>query len=138
MFELLFQRSADAMSLFDPRSGRFLESNAAAVRLLGAPDAKWLANISPADLSPERQPDGRLSAEKSEEMVRLALARGSHRFEWTARRHDGSEIFLDVVLTLLNSGDRPVVLSMSRDVSEWKRTEAALRESEQKLRALFE
>src|SRR3954449_12820183 len=81
MFRLMFERSADAMSLFDPETGRFVESNDAVARQIGAPNTEALRNISPAEASPELQPDGRPSSEKAVEMVKLALANGSHRFE---------------------------------------------------------
>jgi PAS domain S-box-containing protein len=87
MFQLLFERSADAMSLFDPESGRFVESNEAVARHVGAPSKEALGNVSVAEISPERQPDGRLSSEKAAEMVRLALTQGSHRFHKSLGRN---------------------------------------------------
>src|SRR5688572_4845607 len=77
MFRLLFERSADAMSLFDPESGRFVESNPAVAYQVGAPDIKALGNASVAEISPEYQPDGRPSAQKAVEMAALALRNGS-------------------------------------------------------------
>jgi PAS domain S-box-containing protein len=122
-FRSLFERSADAISLFDPQTGRFTESNEAVARLTGAPNSEALSNATPAEISPLRQPDGRLSSEKAEEMVRLALANGSHRFEWVARRHDGTEQPLDIVMTAIPIGQRPQLLVVSRDISSHKRAE---------------
>src|SRR6185503_2248770 len=124
MFRLLFERSADAMSLLDPATGRFVESNDAVVRQTGAPNREALDSAAPAEISPERQPDGRLSSEKAVELVQLALAKGSHRFEWLARRYDGTELPLDVVLTAISVGPRPLLLCVSRDITEKKRAEA--------------
>src|SRR6478609_2103171 len=115
-FRSLFERSADAMSLLDPECGRFVASNEAVVRQTGAPSREALGNASPAEISPERQPDGRLSREKADEMVSLALAQGSHRFEWLSRRYDGSELPLDVVMTAVPFGDRTMLFVVSRDV----------------------
>jgi len=42
-------------------------------------------SYGPGDLSPERQPDGRASAEKAREMIETAMAREIHFFEWTTR-----------------------------------------------------
>lgn len=127
-FRALFERSADAMSLFDPLTGRFTESNQAAAVQLGVPDREALRNLSPADLSPERQPDGQLSSEKARAMVQLALAEGSHRFEWLARGQDGSELPLDVVLTTLAYGDRLLLLTVTRDLTEQKQAERRIRQ----------
>src|SRR6185436_11925853 len=49
MFRLLFERSADAMSLFDPATGRFIESNEAVAQQTGAPNKEALGNASPVD-----------------------------------------------------------------------------------------
>ncbi|MBV8378825.1 MAG: PAS domain-containing protein, partial [Verrucomicrobia bacterium] len=81
-FRSFFERNADAMSLLDPETLRFIQVNEAGAQLLGAPGREKLCNVSPMDWSPERQPDDRLSIEKAWEMVRLALTNGSHRFEW--------------------------------------------------------
>lgn len=122
-FRALFERSADAMCLFDPQSGRIVENNEAVGRLVGAAPDEVLGKDSPVSFSPERQPDGRLSVEKAAEMVKLALANGSHRFEWLSRRRDGTELPLDIVLTALSFGQRPLLLVISRDVSSQKKAE---------------
>jgi PAS domain S-box-containing protein len=127
-FRLLFERSADAMALFDPQIGRFIKSNEAIARQVGAPSFEALGQASPAEISPQRQPDGRFSSEKAEEMIRLALANGSHRFEWLSRRYDGSELPIEVVLTAIPFGDRPLLFAVSRDVSDRKRAERAILE----------
>jgi len=122
-FRALFEHSADAMSLFDPQTGRFIESNQAVARQTGAPDVATLGSVSPVEISPERQPDGRLSSEKIQEMVKLAFEKGSHRFEWMARRYDGGELPLDIVLTPISFGKRRLLLAVSRDISDRKRAE---------------
>jgi PAS domain S-box-containing protein len=124
----LFEHSADAISLFDPQTGRFIESNQAVARLTGAPSKEALGNASPAEISPERQPDGRLSREKVEEMTQLALANGSHRFEWLSRRYDGSELPLDIVMTSVPCGKRPLLLVVARDISRHKQAEKEILE----------
>jgi PAS domain S-box-containing protein len=127
-FRSLFERSADAMSVFDPLIGRFIASNDAVVRQTRAPSREALGNASPAEISPERQPDGRLSSEKVREMVKLALAEGSHRFEWVSRRFDGSELPLDIVMTAIPFGERTLLFVVSRDISEHKRAENEIRQ----------
>src|SRR5262245_14130082 len=84
MFRQLFERSADAIFLFDPHQEIFVDCNQAAVEMMRATSKEQLLMMSPADLSPEFQPDGKSSREKTPAVVRLALSKGSHRFEWRA------------------------------------------------------
>src|SRR3954453_7898711 len=82
MFQLLFERSADAIWLFDPQAGVFVDCNAAAVELMRAGTKEKLLGARPEDLSPPLQADGTLSREKTAQVVAMAEASGSHRFEW--------------------------------------------------------
>ena len=66
-------------------------------------------------------------------MIQLASERGTHRFEWMITRFDGSQLPVEIVLTLIRSGKAPLLLSVSRDITERKRTEHELRENQQLL-----
>ena len=96
-FRMFFERSAEAMSLLDPQTLRYIEANEAVARLLGAPNREALRNASPTERFPERQPDGQLSIEKARALIKVALDQGSLRFEWLVRRFDGTELPLDIV-----------------------------------------
>src|SRR5580765_5046875 len=71
MFQLLFERSADAILLFDPQAGVFVDCNQAAVELMRAGTKEELLQKGPDDFSPPLQPGGMPSSEKSAEVVAL-------------------------------------------------------------------
>ncbi len=125
-FRVLFEQSSNAHLLFDDDG--IIDCNPAAVALMRCADKTGLLGIHPARLSPERQPDGRLSLEKGAEMVALARQNGSHHFEWTRRAADGAEFPVEVMLTEVALGDKPVLLSVWHDLSERKQAEQQVKD----------
>ena len=84
-------------------------------------------------LSPERQPNGKLSREMSREMLQKALAEGYARFEWLHRRLDGTDIPAEIVLVAVVDGStRSILVGYTRDLTELKHKEAEL-DSERRL-----
>lgn len=136
-FRVMFESNADSMTLLDPVTMKFLDGNETFARTVGI-DRKDIPHISPVDLAPEFQPDGRPSKVVAGEAIRMALQNGSHRSEWLAKRMDGTTEFIDVVSTSLSLGDRKVILTNARNIDEQKRIEAELRFSETRWRRVFE
>jgi len=133
MFKLLFERTADPILLFDPRQGVFIDCNQAAVDLLRASDKQRLLQVRPEDLAPPFQSDGLPTAEKSKEITQLAKAQGGYRFEWLARAFDGRDIPLEVVVTAVSMGTESIHVVIARDITERKKAEHALLESQRLL-----
>ncbi len=94
-----------------------------------------LLQTHPSELSPEFQPDGRVSFEKANEMMGIAFARGSHRFEWNHQRADGEVFPVEVLLTSVPLGARDVLHVAWREITERKRLEEELRHA-QKMEAV--
>ncbi|HAV62061.1 MAG TPA: hypothetical protein DCY13_06815, partial [Verrucomicrobiales bacterium] len=127
MFQLLFERSADAIVLFDPDAGVFFDCNQAAVALMHATSKEQLLQLTPADLAPQLQPDGHPSMQRAAEITALVQKNGSHRFEWMARRLDGSEVPLEILATAIPIGGRTLHVVVPRDITERKRAEEEIR-----------
>ncbi len=78
-----------------------------------------LIGITPIDISPSTQIDGRRSDEKAKEMISAAISKGTHKFEWTHRRMNGELFPAEIVLTALPSEEtEPIILVAWRDISE--------------------
>ncbi|HXI84581.1 MAG TPA: PAS domain-containing sensor histidine kinase [Verrucomicrobiae bacterium] len=133
MFQLLFERSADAMLLFDPQMGVFVDCNQAAVDLMRASTKEQLLQAGPEDFSPPLQPDGVSSREKTLQIIALVEKYGNHRFEWVGRRFDGNEVPMEVLVTSIQVGGRSLNVSVVRDITERKKTERELLELNQSL-----
>ncbi len=119
--QMLMWNSVDAVLLIE--DNRFIAGNQAALDLFGIDSEEVLRGTHPAELSPEAQPDGRLSTEKAEEMIALAREKGGHRFEWVHRRLDGEEFYTEVTLTPVEVDGRQLVHTVIRDIRQRKQAE---------------
>jgi PAS domain S-box-containing protein len=133
-FRVLFEHSSDAHLIFDETG--ITDCNAATVELLKATDRAQVLALHPAVLSPEYQPDGRRSMEKSKEMDGIARARGYHRFEWLHRKLDGEVFPVEVTLNTVQIGGKPAMIVVWHDLTEIKRAEAELRRRAEELAAI--
>lgn len=135
-FRLLFEKSFDPIVLID--GNRYVDCNEVALKILGATSKDQIIGLHPGNLSPVRQPDGRLSFEKAQELIDAAFREGGKRFEWMRRTLDGREFWVDVAITPIPMQGRRILYTLWRDISEQKRNEEALRLAEQKYRDIFE
>ncbi|HUJ68253.1 MAG TPA: PAS domain S-box protein [Syntrophorhabdales bacterium] len=133
---LLFEKSVHPIFLVD-RDG-FVDCNEAALRLMRCSRKEELVGLGPLDVSPERQPDGRLSSEKQRELDRITLEEGFNHYECVRRRLDGEEFWVDVSVTLVPVRGKLTAHAVWTDISERKEAEARLKESEERYRNIFE
>ena len=134
----LFENSRDAMMVHIPPSWRFGDANQSALQMFGVASKADFAALGPWDISPERQPDGRLSAKVASEMIATTLREGSHAFEWESQRLNGEPFASDMLLTRIESGDQISLQCTVRDISERKQAQQALSDSEELLRTIFD
>jgi PAS domain S-box-containing protein len=133
---LVFERSPDAILLLD--NGVFIDCNQAAVDTLRAAGKDELLSLSPSDLLPAIQPEGTSSSTKVQQMIAVALERGSHRFELLAKRRNGSEFPVEVLLTAIPFQERQILYVVWRDITRRREMERELsksREAEDAFRA---
>ncbi|MBZ0198906.1 MAG: PAS domain S-box protein [Ignavibacteriaceae bacterium] len=118
----LFEKSGDAHLIIS--NGNFIDCNEATVKLLRYKNKTELLNTHPSELSPEMQPDGKTSFEKANEMMNIALEKGSHRFEWNHIKADGEVFPVEVLLTTIKIDGENIILHTAwRDITEQKKSE---------------
>jgi PAS domain S-box-containing protein len=125
-YRLFFENSRDALMTIAPPSWRFTSANTATLQLFGATSTAQFCELGPWDISPEQQPDGRPSKEKSREMIAQALRAGSHSFEWTHRRLNGDTFPADVLFTRMNFEGQVSLQATVRDITERRQYEKRL------------
>ncbi|MGD2118075.1 MAG: EAL domain-containing protein [Chromatiales bacterium] len=134
-YRLLFELSEDPMLLI--KDNEFVLANDAAGRLLGYQSAAELQMVHPSRLSPERQPDGRLSFEKANEMMQVAYEIGYYRFEWEHLKKNGEPLQIEVSLTRIPYDDGYSLFCVWHDITDWRKAEQALREKSTYLNSLL-
>ena len=142
-FKAIFTLSPIPCLIFGAKG--ILDCNKAAVQLLGAANKDEIVGKHPSVFSPEFQPDGLTSKEKSVVMDIVARDEGSHVFEWTHRKLSGEEFPVEVTLTTVNLGNEVALLTQWRDLSSERKAEFDLRQllkllksREEYFRSIFE
>ena len=126
-YHTLFDHAPDGIVIADTRS-TYLDANASMCRMLGYAREEFIG-LNAADIvAPEEAPH-------IETAISDIQARADYHREWRFRRKDGSLFPAEVIATLMPDGN---FMGMIRDITERKQADQALRESEAKLRALFE
>ena len=134
-FRRIFNDSRQPLLLVE--DDHFIDANQATLDMLGYSSCDELLGTAPEDISPEYQPDGKLSANKAREVHEIAFAQGSHRFEWEHVKKDGSHFFAEVLLTPIRFRDRSIIHVVWTDITERKLAVQRLQESEANFRVLF-
>jgi PAS domain S-box-containing protein len=133
-YRTLAETATDAIITVDPQS-RILFANAAAERMFGY-DRQELMGMALTALMPERFRHAHQAA------LEQSLAVGTPAMPWSSReltglRRDGGEMSLEVAFSEIRTGGQHMFTGILRDISERKRTEEALRSSEQRFSIAF-
>lgn len=138
VFESHFESGADAIWLYDPETAAVLDCNQAAVQLLGAKSKEQLLRMRAEDFSPEFQPDGERSANKTAAMLAQLEGQKAHRFDWVLRRVDGTELPVEISWTAMQWDGKSLHVVVASDITERKRAQTALAESEARFSVAFQ
>lgn len=131
---IIFQKANDMISLNlmndDGLPGKFLEVNDVASERLGY-TREELLNMSPSDIvAPEKRPEIPKNAA-------VLIEKCHNTFEIVHLTKTGERIQVEVNNHLIQYKGREVCLAISRDITERKKAEEAIKESEEKFREIF-
>ncbi len=116
-YRAIFEKSVDAVLIL--KNGVFVDCNQATLTTFGFKNKKKLLKANPTDISPKKQPDGSISNIKSQEMIAIALEKGSHRFIWYHMDNNGRVFPTEVTLTKIEESNKDnTVHAVVRDITD--------------------
>jgi PAS domain S-box-containing protein len=116
-YRILYESSRDAIMILEAPTWNFTAGNPATVKMFGTKDEAEFVSKSPGDLSPEKQPNGKSSADEAKKMIEKAMKDGSNSFDWVHKKVAGEEFPAKVLLTKMSIGGKDVLQATVKDLS---------------------
>ena len=117
VYRSIFENSPDGMFIMDEA---IIDCNEVICEKLKYAHDE-LVGKTPADISPEYQPDGALSAEASKIKIEGTLKGVPHWFEWKHIASDGALLDFEISLNPMTIGGKTTVHATMRDITEKKK-----------------
>ncbi|MDR1695649.1 MAG: response regulator [Endomicrobium sp.] len=117
--QLMLDATPLASRMWD-RNYNIIECNEAAVKMFNLKDKREYIDRY-YDLSPQYQPDGQKTRDKSKALVVEAFEKGSSASDWMYQLLDGTPVPSEVTLVRIPYGGDYVVAAYSRDLREQKK-----------------
>ena len=132
-FREIFDNANDAIQINEIRCdgfpGKFSDVNEVACRMLGFSREEMLC-MGPLDISMD------FHDRPVKDILGELVTKGESFFETEHRRKDGGIVPVEVNSHLITRGDKKIVISVVRDITERKRSEVALRKANRQLKLL--
>lgn len=134
-FHALFEGAPDAIILADPVTGKILDANQSASLLLGR-EREAIKDLFQHQLHPVVSED--YSKETfNQHIAELELNGSAHPIESTIIRSNSDLVPVEVMAQLVSVNNEKLIMGTFRDITERKKAESRLKESEEKYRILF-
>ena len=124
LYKTIFTKSKDGILIIE--NGIFIECNDSATDILGYKSKFEILDKTVFAITPEYQPDGKITIEKVQSSVNNVIDNGYENFELVHKMADGTLTWIDVVLTDISTTDKNRFLVVWRQLDSKKRLEKNL------------
>ncbi|MDD5502752.1 MAG: PAS domain S-box protein, partial [Candidatus Thermoplasmatota archaeon] len=131
-FRAIFDRANDGILLADVETKKFYSGNITVCQILGY-DLEEIKNLGVADIHPKENVPYIMEQFERQARKEIAVAK-----DIPVKRKDGSVFYADVNTSLVTLAGRTYLLGVFRDITEHRKAENALRESEEKYKNIIE
>lgn len=136
LYRALLEQAVEALVVLDMGTGKFINVSGSAESLFRMKREELLKR-GPADMSPLRQPDGTLSTEAAAHWLSKCMAGEKPVFEWVHTDSEGNPFLCEVNLVRLPSEDRILIRGSIVNITEKRKAELALKDSEETRRLIM-
>jgi len=131
-FRVIFDNAADGILLADVETKKLYTGNKVICEMLGR-DAEEIKNLTAMDIHPKEELDYVM-----EQFEKQARKEGPLAEDIQVKRKDGSVFYADINSFPITLSGKTYLMGIFRDISERRKMEEDLRESEEKYRSLIE
>ena len=124
LFRTLFESSNDGVILM--QGDRITDLNHAALRMFAVPPEKS-EEVDLNLLLPEKQPNGKSSADALHTHITSSLKGGSQHLEWHFKSLDGHEFPAELAIDVAHLGDNSTIQLTIRDITRRRTAESSMR-----------
>jgi PAS domain S-box-containing protein len=134
-YRQIFNSTSEAIIIHDGVGGVIRDVNETALEMYGYSSKEELLAANISGLSANITP---YTKQEAQEFLNKSVKEGPQLLTWLAKKKSGETFWVEVTLRQSEHGQKGQVLAVVRDISARKQAEAALRESEQRYRSLFD
>ena len=118
LFEALFKGTSDGLALIE--DGKIINSNYSLLKMFNIKDIKFFKTYILGDLSPEFQANGQKSSDIYIKYYKLCEKNNYSTFECEVVKLSGETFWINVVLVKIQTNNRNLIYSITRDISSRK------------------
>ena len=134
----IFENSTMPIVVMDSKTLEYIDLNEAAVKIFGFKNKKNLLGTTPIKLSPSKQYDGTSSETKTMFYIEKVKNEGALRFEWLHQKPNGDLWDAEIHLLSFELDNKLFYQFSIIDITERKKVEKDLKDSELRYRTIFE